>query len=145
MEVPRQDPSPMRRGGPRGGARGGQRVVQKEPRTVVEHIREATGASVDIIQHALLECKGDVNRATEQLIDAPFKTVRSKKSKTTRPSTRGGRRGSGYDHAGGRSRPAGQGTTRSFPSSCAQVSGPAPTRGRGGPSRGTSGPRTKYT
>lgn len=46
-----------------GGRRGGR------DRGVVDSIREATGASVEDIQYQLQECEGDVNKATEQLID----------------------------------------------------------------------------
>eukprot|EP00210_Caulerpa_lentillifera_P001775 g1705.t1 len=82
--------------------RGGNR-----DRGIVDSIREATGASEEDIHYHLHECGGDVNKATERLIDckpiihpslpnsplaAPFILVQSKK---TRPKIQNRGRGRG--------------------------------------------------
>lgn len=78
MASSKQDASPLR----------GHR---DKDRSVVESIREATGASVEEIQYQLRECGGDVNAATEKLIDAPFTVVQSKRSKRPAPRVQRGR------------------------------------------------------
>ena len=98
MADAKQPTRPMRRTGPPGGRRS-ERFVEKEDRSAVESIREATGASVDVIQYHLRECGGDVNKATEELIDTPFTVVQSKKPKN---KTLGRGRGRGRDHPNGR-------------------------------------------
>lgn len=103
MAASKQGSPPARRGGgPFVGRRSDPDDV-KEERAVVESIREATGASVEDIHYQLRECEGDVNKATEKLIDTPFTVVQSKKPKT-RPVGRTATRGRGRDAPGGRGR-----------------------------------------
>lgn len=49
----------------------GAAVVQAKPtsKSVVELVKELTGASEEDIQHTLQECNYDVNEATNKLID----------------------------------------------------------------------------
>ena len=43
---------------------------QKVPKQLIERIKEATGATDEVIVHTLEECNGDPNEATTRLIES---------------------------------------------------------------------------
>jgi len=75
---------------------------------IVKSILDATGASIEEIELALKECDGDVNKATEKLIDDPFTYVQNKKhsSRQTAKPHRGKQRTE--SGARGQPRPSGE-------------------------------------
>ncbi|GMH32839.1 hypothetical protein BSKO_00673 [Bryopsis sp. KO-2023] len=58
-------------------------------RRIIDQIREATEASEEDIEITLKECGGDVNEATEKLIESPFKVVTKRKKDDRKRPERG--------------------------------------------------------
>lgn len=59
----------------------------KAARALIERIRDASGASEDVITHVLEECNYDANEAVARLIESPFLEVQTKQAKKKQQKT----------------------------------------------------------